>query len=127
MERTLKRIYKAEAFNIAIQDGPAAGQSVPHVHAHIIPRKWTDMDSKGGGDKLYELLEGEEGDVGEHQKEAEQEEGGQGKKKYNRFPKQTDEDRKPRDKETMRKEAEWLAQEMKKDEETERGSATSTL
>lgn len=31
--------YKAEALNIAVQDGVAAGQSVPHVHVHILPRK----------------------------------------------------------------------------------------
>ena len=30
---------------IAIHDGPAAGQEVPHVHMHIIPRRAND----GGG------------------------------------------------------------------------------
>ena len=28
----------ATAFNVAVQDGKAAGQSVPHVHVHILPR-----------------------------------------------------------------------------------------
>ena len=30
--------YGAKGFNIGIQDGKAAGQSVPHVHVHLIPR-----------------------------------------------------------------------------------------
>lgn len=35
----LEQYYQAEAMNIAIQDGVAAGQSVEHVHIHILPRK----------------------------------------------------------------------------------------
>jgi bis(5'-adenosyl)-triphosphatase len=35
----LEAYYGAEAVNIAVQDGSAAGQSVPHVHVHILPRK----------------------------------------------------------------------------------------
>jgi bis(5'-adenosyl)-triphosphatase len=35
----LENYYGGDALNIAIQDGKAAGQSVPHVHVHIIPRK----------------------------------------------------------------------------------------
>lgn len=35
----LEAFYAAEAMNIAVQDGAAAGQSVPHVHVHILPRK----------------------------------------------------------------------------------------
>ena len=31
-----------EAFNVAVQDGEAAGQSVPHVHVHLLPRKRGD-------------------------------------------------------------------------------------
>ncbi|KAJ6177833.1 Histidine triad (HIT) protein [Penicillium mononematosum] len=41
--RMLERIYGATSLNIAIQDGAHAGQSVPHVHAHIIPRKAADL------------------------------------------------------------------------------------
>ncbi|KAL5332802.1 HIT-like domain-containing protein [Aspergillus crustosus] len=39
--RMIERVYGATSLNIAIQDGPEAGQSVPHVHAHIIPRRVT--------------------------------------------------------------------------------------
>lgn len=38
----------------------AAGQSVPHVHVHIIPR----LKEDGEGDGIYERLEGEDGNVG---------------------------------------------------------------
>ena len=104
----MKRVYNASALNVAVQDGEAAGQSVPHVHAHVIPRKEGDMDAQGGGDKIYEKMEGEEGDVGRHQREVE----GQRKGK---FPKVEDDKRKPRTMEEMEKEARWLAEEMQKD------------
>lgn len=35
----LETHYGAQALNIAIQDGAESGQSVPHVHVHILPRK----------------------------------------------------------------------------------------
>lgn len=69
------------------------------------------MDAKGGGDKIYEMMEGEEGDVGKHLGEREQE--GEGRRK-GRFPK-PDAERAPRSAEEMREEAEWLAGEMEKD------------
>ena len=49
------------AFNLAMQDGVSAGQTVPHVHCHIIPRT---KESSGVGDQIYERLEGEDGNVG---------------------------------------------------------------
>jgi len=106
IQRTLKRVYKAEAFNIAVQDGEAAGQSVPHVHCHVIPRVKGDP---GEGDKVHEWLEGEEGDVGKHQREGERKAGEWAQ----------DEDRKPRTKEEMDKEARWLREEMERDAQEE--------
>lgn len=38
-----------EAF-LHLQDGPAAGQTVPHVHVHIIPRRFADFD--GNNDQV---------------------------------------------------------------------------
>eukprot|EP00633_Aureoumbra_lagunensis_P001822 CAMPEP_0197291696 /NCGR_PEP_ID=MMETSP0890-20130614/18279_1 /TAXON_ID=44058 ORGANISM="Aureoumbra lagunensis, Strain CCMP1510" /NCGR_SAMPLE_ID=MMETSP0890 /ASSEMBLY_ACC=CAM_ASM_000533 /LENGTH=273 /DNA_ID=CAMNT_0042764975 /DNA_START=33 /DNA_END=851 /DNA_ORIENTATION=- len=38
IERFIIKHYSASAANLAIQDGVAAGQSVPHVHIHILPR-----------------------------------------------------------------------------------------
>lgn len=54
------------AFNIAVQDGPEAGQTVAHVHVHIIPRV-SGVSSKPedtAGDELYERMASEEGNVG---------------------------------------------------------------
>ena len=39
----LERHFGCEAMNLAIQDGRASGQSVPHVHVHILPRKPGDF------------------------------------------------------------------------------------
>jgi len=30
--------FHPDGFNLGINDGPAAGQTVPHVHLHLIPR-----------------------------------------------------------------------------------------
>ncbi|KAL1879832.1 Dinucleoside triphosphate hydrolase [Diaporthe australafricana] len=54
------------SFNIAVQDGPEAGQTVAHVHVHIIPRV-RGVSSKPedtAGDELYERMAREEGNVG---------------------------------------------------------------
>ncbi|KAI9824037.1 MAG: hypothetical protein M1832_002105 [Thelocarpon impressellum] len=56
----VERVYGASALNVAVQDGRAAGQSVAHAHVHVIPRRDGDVD----GDRVHEMLEGEEGDVG---------------------------------------------------------------
>jgi diadenosine tetraphosphate (Ap4A) HIT family hydrolase len=41
--------YRPAAYNIGVNDGPAAGQSVPHVHIHLIPRYEGDRDDPRGG------------------------------------------------------------------------------
>ena len=41
--------FTPAAFNIGINDGPAAGQTVPHLHIHLIPRYVGDrIDPRGG-------------------------------------------------------------------------------
>ncbi len=41
--------YSPDAYNIGINNGEAAGQSVKHLHVHIIPRYKGDVkDPKGG-------------------------------------------------------------------------------
>ncbi|CAK7231487.1 Dinucleoside triphosphate hydrolase [Sporothrix bragantina] len=54
------------SFNLAIQDGPEAGQTVPHVHVHVLPRirGATAKDSSTDGDALYEKMADEPGNVG---------------------------------------------------------------
>lgn len=53
----LEKEYACSAMNIAMQDGPDAGQSVPHVHFHILPRKSGDYERN---DDVYEELEKQE-------------------------------------------------------------------
>ena len=102
--RMVERVFGATSLNIAIQDGAAAGQSVPHVHTHVIPRKEADLQHNGGSDAIYGMLEGEEGDVGSHL---------QGKARERpRFPSVDNEERKPRTDEEMSAEAEHLARQM---------------
>ena len=36
-------------FNIGINDGDTAGQTVMHCHIHLIPRRKGDMDDPRGG------------------------------------------------------------------------------
>ncbi|EPE06089.1 bis(5 -adenosyl)-triphosphatase [Ophiostoma piceae UAMH 11346] len=54
------------SFNIAVQDGPEAGQTVPHVHVHVLPRirGTTAKDLSTEGDALYEKMTDEPGNVG---------------------------------------------------------------
>ncbi|PHH76792.1 hypothetical protein CDD80_1204 [Ophiocordyceps camponoti-rufipedis] len=63
VQRLLTRVYLSDGggFNVAVQDGPEAGQTVPHVHVHVLPRVSGDMESP---DDVYHLLAGEEGNVG---------------------------------------------------------------
>lgn len=108
--RMIERVYDASSLNIAIQDGRDAGQSVPHVHAHIIPRKPADLDHRGGTDAVYEMLDGEEGDIGAFLAKRQEERAG------NRFPAIESEARRPRTDEEMKAEADILAREMEKED-----------
>lgn len=38
-----------DGYNIGINDGPAAGQTVPHLHIHLIPRYKNDVPDPRGG------------------------------------------------------------------------------
>lgn len=40
-------------FLLISQDGPQAGQTVPHVHIHVIPRKSGDFEKK---DEIYDAV-----------------------------------------------------------------------
>lgn len=43
------RHYEPDGFNIGINVGEAAGQTVPHLHIHVIPRYLGDVfDPRGG-------------------------------------------------------------------------------
>lgn len=46
---SVEEVYQPVAYNIGINDGPAAGQTVPHLHLHLIPRYSGDVaDARGG-------------------------------------------------------------------------------
>ena len=49
-----KRHYHVSSLTIAVQDGPDAGQTVKHVHVHILPRKPGDF---ADNDDVYRGLE----------------------------------------------------------------------
>jgi len=56
--KVLEGVYNSESLTIAVQDGPAAGQTVPHVHVHILPRKYTDFG--GQNDEVYPAIDSSE-------------------------------------------------------------------
>ena len=41
--------FKPDGYNIGINDGAAAGQTVPHLHIHLIPRYAGDVPDPRGG------------------------------------------------------------------------------
>ena len=45
----LESEFEPDGFNIGINIGAAAGQTVPHMHIHVIPRYSGDMDDPRGG------------------------------------------------------------------------------
>ncbi|XP_055952126.1 nitrilase and fragile histidine triad fusion protein NitFhit-like isoform X2 [Argiope bruennichi] len=54
VQRKIEEAYNASSSSVAIQDGPEAGQTVPHLHVHILPRKSGDFKRN---DEIYEKLE----------------------------------------------------------------------
>ena len=54
MSAAIEKEYGATALNIAMQDGRDAGQSVPHVHFHILPRAPADFSNN---DDIYDAIE----------------------------------------------------------------------
>lgn len=41
--------FHPDGFNIGLNDGAAAGQTVPHAHVHVIPRYAGDVPDPRGG------------------------------------------------------------------------------
>ncbi|CDP04016.1 unnamed protein product [Coffea canephora] len=50
----LESYHKASSLTFAIQDGTQAGQTVPHVHIHIVPRKGGDFEKN---DEIYDAID----------------------------------------------------------------------
>lgn len=49
VRRSLAEQFGVEAFNVGLNDGVAAGQTVLHAHVHVIPRADGDSDDPRGG------------------------------------------------------------------------------
>ena len=45
----LQAEFRPDGFNIGINEGAAAGQTVPHLHVHLIPRYQGDQPDPRGG------------------------------------------------------------------------------
>jgi ATP adenylyltransferase len=56
VKQQLSELYQTNDFNIGINVGEAAGQTVPHVHIHIIPRYAGDVADAVGG--VRNVIEG---------------------------------------------------------------------
>ena len=59
LQPMLRELYHTDddrefGFNIAVQNGRASGQTVPHVHVHILPRIGGDIERN---DDIYQALE----------------------------------------------------------------------
>ncbi|KAH8597286.1 HIT-like domain-containing protein [Bisporella sp. PMI_857] len=114
VQRMLAKIYFSDSapdlkgqgiedgsFNIAIQDGKEAGQTVPHVHCHIIPRAKERDGGKGEGDGRRGGNVG--GGLWDLSRRPEQ---------IGKFPAIEDKDRFPRSNEDMQKEAAFFREQM---------------
>ena len=49
MKIIIDREYKPDGYNIGVNIGKTAGQSVPHIHIHMIPRYKGDVENPRGG------------------------------------------------------------------------------
>jgi diadenosine tetraphosphate (Ap4A) HIT family hydrolase len=49
VKHALDEKYSPDGYNIGINDGVAAGQTVMHLHVHVIPRYRGDLPDPRGG------------------------------------------------------------------------------
>lgn len=93
---------------------PLTTTSVPHVHAHIIPRYPHDLETV---DQIYTMLESNDGDLGRNYLEAQSQALAAASMKRPKFPTMhPDSERRPRSEQIMREEAVWLASSIRESE-----------
>lgn len=92
----IEKHHLASSLTLTIQDGPEAGQTVPHVHVHVLPRKSGDFEKN---DEIYDVIDDSE-------KELASELDLSSKKKAEKLD--LDKERKPRTPEEMAEEAATL-------------------
>ncbi len=49
VQRLLAEQVAADGWNVGVNSGAAAGQTVPHAHVHVIPRRHGDVADPVGG------------------------------------------------------------------------------
>lgn len=52
--------YAGASLTLTLQDGPAAGQTVPHVHVHVLPRRAGDFEPN---DRVYDAIDAAEAGI----------------------------------------------------------------
>jgi len=106
--RVVERAYKADGLTIACQDGRAAGQTVPHFHIHVLPRRMQgDRFAGTRNDVVYTDLEKQEGGLPQDLALASASHTGSGSPEPLKVD--AEETREPRTLEDMEQEAKWLA------------------
>ncbi|PFH52297.1 hypothetical protein AMATHDRAFT_74347 [Amanita thiersii Skay4041] len=95
----VERAYGADGLTIACQDGKAAGQSVPHVHFHVLPRKFKGDRFESNNDEIYPVLEDSERTLAANMRT---------NVTIEPIKVDADDDRPPRTLEEMEEEAKWL-------------------
>ncbi|KZP28979.1 HIT-like protein [Athelia psychrophila] len=98
--KVIEKVYEADGLTIACQE---TGQSVPHVHFHLMPRKLAGDRFSGRNDDVYPALEQAESSLPRDLLQ------GHSTGASNALKMDADEDRKPRSMEEMEKEANWLS------------------
>ncbi|KAJ2548589.1 Dinucleoside triphosphate hydrolase [Coemansia sp. RSA 1878] len=55
ISKAVEKLFNADGLTLCVQDGDVAGQTVKHVHLHVIPRNTGDF---ANNDDIYSVLEG---------------------------------------------------------------------
>jgi len=97
----IERAYGADGLTIACQDGKAAGQTVPHIHFHLLPRKFKGDRFSDKNDEIYPELERNEESLPTELQAS--------PRTSEPLKVDADEARRPRSMEEMEEEARWLS------------------